>query len=438
VRLDDLTDMSRNLRRAFKEATVAEPVEGNIFSSYVLNFAGLGDLPTPLQEDVHRIVGRMGGSKETVTAYLFDFDPRPMLAQIVESGKEPPLELDTYHETPPQLIAEMLEAAQMFPRQGNLGAHCQPVYILEPSAGEGAIVEALYRWSREYAVHLHLIAIEPHPMRWRILLDKAGKMNGGWFDNRSEALTIGVVDQPFLQFKPDPKYDRVLMVPPEWDATLSKDAVQHAWIEHIQHAYRFLKPGGILVAVFPRPVLAGRVDKKIKDFYEWALLRSELRPLASLSTLRTHFGAYCDLLTMYRMDEREVEESADRSTLSFPNLSISNLYAMEHSTQLYRGYREALFRCMQAGKVTTEGITDIFGDNQGRRFRRIVIGYYTNLQQECWSRGICCRIRAGEWDWLYGRFTLNYQDWLLDHPTQPALPGDNRIMEECYKLGGNS
>jgi hypothetical protein len=87
--------------------------------------------------------------------------------------------------------------------------------------------------------------------------------------------------------------------------------------------------------------------------------------------------------------------------------------------------------------VTTPGETDIFGDNQGRRFRRIVIGYYTNLQQECWSRGIACRIRAGDWDWLYARFTKNYQTWLLD-PNDHPIPGDSRVMEECYKLGGNA
>lgn len=66
-------------------------------------------------------------------------------------------------------------------------------------------------------------------------------------------------NEDFLKVEPEAKYDRVIMNPP-----FSKDQE----ITHIEHAYKFLKPGGRLVAV--TSVMAGeRQNKRNQAFKEW-------------------------------------------------------------------------------------------------------------------------------------------------------------------------
>lgn len=63
----------------------------------------------------------------------------------------------------------------------------------------------------------------------------------------------------FLALEPEPKHDRVLMNPP-----FSKDQE----IKHIEHAYKFLKPGGRLVAV-TSSMAGNRSNKTNVAFKEW-------------------------------------------------------------------------------------------------------------------------------------------------------------------------
>ena len=91
--------------------------------------------------------------------------------------------------------------------------------VLEPSAGEGAIVGALV--VRGCAVD----CVELNTTRAATLKD--------W-----GARTVQAAD--FLAVPPRPVYDRVIMNPP---FTRGADA------KHVLHALRFVKPGGVLVSV---------------------------------------------------------------------------------------------------------------------------------------------------------------------------------------------
>lgn len=116
--------------------------------------------------------------------------------------------------TPPDLAARMVELADVRPGHR----------VLEPSAGTGAILDALNGHAKECA---HVVAVEINPTL------------GGRLDDTGRAVVIG----DFLKCDPETlwgAFDRVLMNPPFENG---------ADIRHIRHAAGMLKPGGRLVAI---------------------------------------------------------------------------------------------------------------------------------------------------------------------------------------------
>lgn len=111
--------------------------------------------------------------------------------------------------TPPAVLRELLEAADVRPGQ----------LILEPSAGKGDIVKAL-------------IAAGAEPHCYEINYTLAQHV-ASTFD-----LAVGNVD--FLTARPNPVFDRVIMNPP-FERGVDE--------RHVLHAFEFLKPGGRLVSV---------------------------------------------------------------------------------------------------------------------------------------------------------------------------------------------
>lgn len=113
--------------------------------------------------------------------------------------------------TPPELAARMVEAADIAPGHS----------VLEPSAGTGAILAALPTVRPDG----HVTAVE---------------ISSGLL-YKLEPFADEIVCGDFLQQNGNlGKFDRILMNPPFANA---QD------IAHIQHAVKFLKPGGRLVAI---------------------------------------------------------------------------------------------------------------------------------------------------------------------------------------------
>lgn len=113
--------------------------------------------------------------------------------------------------------------------------------ILEPSAGTGNIVRHLLQ-TRAKVVD----AIEIDPDRVAVLRSI-----------RDPRLTVTQAN--FLQTRPVPTYDIVVMNPPFYGTH---------WMEHVMHAYDFLAPGGTLVSVLPVSAELGQT-KKHEEFRKW-------------------------------------------------------------------------------------------------------------------------------------------------------------------------
>lgn len=113
--------------------------------------------------------------------------------------------------------------------------------VLEPSAGDGAIVKALLRRGH------HVEAVEVDPGRFAALGELA-----------CDRLTARRAN--FLQMTARPVFDAVGMNPPFHGTH---------WMNHVYHAWEFLKPGGQLVAVLPISADLG-TTKAHKAFRKWA------------------------------------------------------------------------------------------------------------------------------------------------------------------------
>ena len=135
-----------------------------------------------------------------------------------------------FYPTPEDVVARML--SDVYIREGER--------VLEPSAGIGNIAFA----AAEKGAHVR--AVEIHPGRAQALVAR-GHPN------------VEVSNTNFLTMPVSQEFDYVLMNPPFYGTH---------WIDHVIHAFKFLKPGGKLIAVLPITAEFGD-SKRHKAFHKW-------------------------------------------------------------------------------------------------------------------------------------------------------------------------
>lgn len=174
------------------------------------------DLPEQLDpklyQKVKKIIQAAGGKwMRNLGTHLFtDPSARETLGLAVENGAivDEKATLQAFF-SPPAVVEQLVRLAQL---EGGLS-------VLEPSAGDGAIAEAV----RGYGCAVYCVEINP---KCRATLSEKG---------------FAVGEEDFLRLAPgDVGFDRVIMNPP---FTNGQDC------EHVEHALKFLNPGGRLVAV---------------------------------------------------------------------------------------------------------------------------------------------------------------------------------------------
>lgn len=187
-------------------------------------------LDRTLYQQVNTVLEAAGGRWNTkAKAHLFEADPTEILDYVQLTGA-----IDTrkdtdfdFFETPLPLALSLLDRAQF--RAG--------MHALEPSAGRGAIAGPM-------AKRAVVDCVELSPERAAYLKDLSTMRS--------------VQNMDFLAMSPLSVYDRVVMNPP-----FSKQQD----IRHVLHASRFLKPGGLLVAVMAAGVTF-RKNRLAWDFRE--------------------------------------------------------------------------------------------------------------------------------------------------------------------------
>jgi hypothetical protein len=204
--------------------------------------------------------------------HAFRSDPSPLVAALLDSGNVPETNPLAYWPTPGSVIQQMLAFA-------DVGGLSVGATVLEPSAGEGAIVAAL----RQACPSIRIIAVEMDPERANTLSRR---------DIATEVWGSDFLDWPDGE---ESRFDRVLMNPP-----FSVARNKSEWIDHVRLAYDRLAPGGILVAVVPSSV-EHRVDKRHAAFRDWCEERNGVtHSLASGSFTESGTGVNTALLSLSR------------------------------------------------------------------------------------------------------------------------------------------
>lgn len=152
-----------------------------------------------------------------------------------------------FYPTPRAVIDAAMEFANIPNPDHYRGRDCPVLRVMEPSCGDGRILDVLRERQQ------NAFGIEYHPGR------------------AAEARAKGhsVLTANFLEHPAQPEFDAVVMNPPFYG--------QH-WRKHLDHALRFLKPGGTLVSILPA---TAHYDHKVEG--EWRDL-----PVASFSESGTN------------------------------------------------------------------------------------------------------------------------------------------------------
>jgi predicted RNA methylase len=132
--------------------------------------------------------------------------------------------------TPDELAAQVVDLAEI--KAGDK--------VLEPSAGEGALVKAVNR------IHPNMVVdcVE-------LKDDSRAVLNG--------LLCVNLVGSDFMSFRSDPVYDKIVGNPP---FSNNQD------IDHISKMYSLLKNGGRLVSIASRHCLISKRSKEMR-FMKW-------------------------------------------------------------------------------------------------------------------------------------------------------------------------
>ena len=183
-----------------------------------------GQLDRGTYERTNKALAAMGGKwSRKLSGHIFPTDPRPNVEGLLQNGTLS-VERDGFFETPLDVVNRM--TALVWPAGR----------ILEPSAGLGAIADALQVPKSD------IQCIEKNQQRAEAL--------------QARGYTVQCAD--FLTVLPS-EFDTILMNPPFEEG---QD------IDHVMHAFKFLAPGGSLVSVMSVGPFF-RNDRKATNFREW-------------------------------------------------------------------------------------------------------------------------------------------------------------------------
>jgi predicted RNA methylase len=176
---------------------------------------------------VNKVIEAAGGKwNRKARAHLFGGEAAGVIDRVILAGEVVSAKQALgFFETPPGVVARLIDLAEL----------AAGLTVLEPSAGEGAIVKAIAPLVGA------VVACEIDPGRAAAL--------------RRQGITC-LHEGDFLALAPTISFDRVVMNPP---------FARRADIDHVRHALAFLKPGGRLVSVMAVGVTE-RVNRKAGDF----------------------------------------------------------------------------------------------------------------------------------------------------------------------------
>ncbi|MEN5084299.1 class I SAM-dependent methyltransferase [Bosea sp. TWI1241] len=192
-----------------------------------------GTLDRALYTKVDKVLQAAGGKwSRKERAHVFLGDAAGALEQIILTGGGSKKQELGQFDSPAEVVAAVMELAGID----------QPMQVLEPSAGRGALALAAARLTD------HVLCVEIDPARCASLV-KAGLRS--------------VIEADFLSLDGLGLFDRVVMNPP---------FAGQADIDHVLRAAKRVRPGGRLVSVMSAGT-GFRQNRKAVAFREWIARR---------------------------------------------------------------------------------------------------------------------------------------------------------------------
>lgn len=166
-------------------------------------------LDRKLYVEVNKCLESLGGKwNKKSKGHVFDSNPSDGLDEMINTGEWTDAKKEfQYFPTPKNIVRQMIKLAEIKPSE----------FLLEPSAGQGAILD-------DFPIENRYVAIELMGSNVKILCDKG----------------YVVSETDFLQVKDSYYFDKIIMNPP---FTKQQD------VKHILHAWSFLNVGGRLVSI---------------------------------------------------------------------------------------------------------------------------------------------------------------------------------------------
>lgn len=185
-----------------------------------------GQLSRPEYVAVNKALESMGGKwNRKLGGHVFDDDPTEALTAFVDGAAlaKPPRAAEGYVPTPAALAAAVVGD---YTDINQLGAGAT---VLEPSAGDGPFVEAVFAANPRVRV----VAVEPNTQRLARLAAKG---------------TVERVNSTFEEFTASAPgdFEAIVMNPP-----FAVPGAPSVWIDHVQLAYGLLAAGARLTAIVP-------------------------------------------------------------------------------------------------------------------------------------------------------------------------------------------
>ena len=180
-----------------------------------------------LSKELTSLGGKWKGGK--VGAFVFDFDPQLIVDKIC-NNKVNTKKMTQFFPTPNKIVKKMLDGVEI--------KHSDK--LLEPSAGQGAIIEELIKFNSNISY------CEFEDINVDILKNKYPNLK--------------FLKHDFLEVD-NLKFDKIFANPP---FSKSQDII------HIKHMYDLLNKDGVLVSISGTS-WKYKVDKKSKDFKDWLL-----------------------------------------------------------------------------------------------------------------------------------------------------------------------
>lgn len=200
----------------------------NVDEENNLLFLPAQQLDRKLYVDVNKCLESIGGKwNRKLKGHLFDHNPSYDLDEMINTGEWTNKQKEfQFFKTPKEVVTQMISLAEI--KRGEM--------LLEPSAGDGSILE-------EFPKENPYVAIE-------LMEDNCNILRGKKFS---------VSTSDFLSWTPTDKFDKIIMNPP---FTKQQD------VKHVFHAWECLENGGRLVSVVSESPFF-RENSLSSEFRDW-------------------------------------------------------------------------------------------------------------------------------------------------------------------------